>query len=209
MLDNVDYDFSTVYDNKETYGAFFKMFSKCVLKGASKSFTSHDDTTIDDSRKKIEDFNRFFTAVQEAFLFVVLENNLPRWKVECGLKLIKTNHDPDLFLHCPLDKNVYNNGTIPPFKYTNQKCRGRNLTSGWTPEGIQRFNELVQAAQTFRRSTSYERFVQFTLDHFNHKIVDDNNSTNKRRKLEAIERQKTQEKLDDALDAVLKNSAFV
>ena len=211
LLDQVDFDFNKIYEKKESYAAMFKMFSKCVLKSnIIKTFISNTPNTEDDeSNELVDKFNEIYTPAQEAFLYAVLDNNLARWKVECGLKLDQTQNSPDLISGVHLDKAKYTNGTIPPFKYTNQRSRNKNLTSGWTPEGIMKYDQLFQAAQVFRNSKHYKRYVVFTHDHFNHEVVENNDSTNKKRKFDVIERQKAQDNLDAALDIVLKRSVFL
>ena len=211
MLDQVDFDFNITYESKESYAAMFKMFSKSILKSNTiKTFLSSiHDPDNDDSSELVDKFNQFYTPVQEAFLYVVLDNNLPRWKVECGLKLDQTKNSPDLLSGVHLDKALYKNGTIPCFKYTNQRCRSKNLTSGWTPEGILKFDNLFQTAQIFRNSDNYKRYVIFTHDHFSHKVVEDENSRNRKRTFEIMEQKKTKDNLDSALNVVLKRSVFL
>ena len=84
FLDKTDMNFLLLYEDKQKYASFFKLFAKCDLcKAPYKKFLFEFDPNFSSS-KKLHLFQEIFTPVQEAFLFVVLENNYHRWRTKNG-----------------------------------------------------------------------------------------------------------------------------
>jgi hypothetical protein len=111
-------------------------------------------------RKKMEvNIRKIASASDEAFVIVCLENNIDRWQAEAL--------DPEV------DKK-----DLPERKYTNAPSECSKF-SGWSDEGIKRYNELAGTIIPKKRKETKELEENFMLTEREEKYLSTKKSTKK------------------------------
>ncbi len=132
--------FGEFREKEETFDAFVKYF---LRKTYSEKLNS---TTIDNHTR----LSKIITVSDEAFVYLVLENNWERW-------LDINQKSQNRYIPSRRGSSVRITSDILP-QYTNINGHpsndGTNVVRGWSDDGIERFNELCQIIKNDRKTNS-------------------------------------------------------
>ena len=133
-------DFKEFRKNEESFDAFVKYFLK-------KTYTKEWDNKRWESTTKLSDI---MTVSDEAFVYLVLENNWERW-------LDINDRSKNKCVPSRRDASDRINSNILP-KYTNinghPSYEGGKVGRGWSHAGIERFNEICNILIKDRRQNA-------------------------------------------------------
>mmetsp|Transcript_9432 Transcript_9432/g.17759 ORF Transcript_9432/g.17759 Transcript_9432/m.17759 type:complete len:139 (-) Transcript_9432:169-585(-) len=87
--------------------------------------------------------SKLFTMSDEAFAFLILDNNIHIWKA-----YFFSNGDNNSAISAPGGGSATK---VVETKYTNKICHHKFTTGGWSHDGIRTYNELLEEVMNLRK----------------------------------------------------------
>ena len=195
LLKKDEFDPHLYYDDQIAYASLFKAFARGMIPAASFKMIM---------REGYSKFDDLFSDCTEAFLLVILESNLPKWKHENVLKYTKNQDNPEAIKSTELTASEMK--MIPLPRYTLQRGDDNQLKTGWTSEGIRSYNYHLERIRTFRSTQDAKSYGELAILNYNQQL----NGSKKRKRSDREKETSAQEiiALDEAYNVSWNNNKF-
>ena len=179
-----NFDFKTVFKDKETYSAFFTLFCKASM--LSNNFKTITLSTFEDK----------LTPSNEAFCLLCLDNAFERWRAECNAKLKQNPQHPDLVTHPSTKLTQEEKDELPVRRYT--YAVEDNLKTGWSEDGKLLYTSYFDLCTSERKKD--EKTERFTFA-----LANSTYHNNKKRKRSVMDVVAEEDKQNEVAEAMRNN----